>query len=65
MIIEKVKWLSSVDSRPVGIVKTYDDIEHKHKYYIGTGRGRTESEDIRLIIEYGQKYYDLNFLKDF
>lgn len=63
--IEKVMWLCCTDDRPVGIVKTYDDIEQRYKYYIGTGCGNSEQQDIERIIVFGQKYENLNFLKDF
>ena len=55
-------WLNCTTERPVGIVKTFDEIEGCWKYYIGTGIGRDLDEDIQLIMDWGSKYYDLGFI---
>lgn len=60
-----VMWLCCTGQHPVGLVKRYDDIEGRWKYYIGTGNGVDQDEDIQLILDWGQKFYDLQFIADF
>ena len=62
MKVEKVMWICTTAKYPVGVVKTFDEIEGRHKYYIGLGLGRDEEEDIQLIVDLGQKYNSMDFL---
>lgn len=39
----------------IGIVKVYTGFEIK--YYIGTGYGQDEKEDIDKILKYGSRFY--------
>lgn len=61
----QVMWLCACTIRPVGIVKAFDEIEQRWKFYIGTGYGRDEAEDIQAIMDCGQKFYNLDFLVEF
>lgn len=60
-----VLWLHSSQHGPIGIVKCYDDIEERWKYYIGIGQGYDEQTDVQYIINYGTKYYDLGMIRWF
>ena len=59
-----VMWLCTT-GKPVGIVRGYDEIEGRWKFFIGTGEGHDLDEDVQLIIDFGQKFYNMDFLKDF
>lgn len=61
----QVMWLCAWTIRPVGIVKVFDEIEQRWKFYIGAGYGRDEAEDIQAIMDWGQKFYNLDFLVEF
>lgn len=61
----EVMWICTTGEHPVGLVKVYDEIEKRWKYYIGTGNGRDLYEDVQLIIDCGQKYYSLGFITAF
>lgn len=61
----EVMWICTTGEHPVGIVKVYDEIEKRWKYYIGTGNSRYIDEDVQLIIDRGQMYYGLNFITAF
>lgn len=61
----EVLWLHSSQHGPIGIVKQYDEIEERWKYYIGIGRGFDEQADVQHIINYGTKYYDLGMIRWF
>lgn len=61
----QVIWLCTCMIRPVGIVKAFDEIEQRWKFYIGIGRGYDEAADIHEIIDYGQKFDSLDFLVKF
>lgn len=61
----EVLWLCTCTSRPVGIVKVFDEIERRWKFYIGAGNGRDEVRDIQTIIDWGQKFDNLDFLVKF
>ena len=63
--IEQVMWLCTTSIPCVGIVKCFDTIEQQHKYYIGLGPTGNEEADIKHIISWGQKFYSLDFLRDF
>ena len=39
----------------IGIVKVFNGFEIK--YYIGTGYGQDEKEDIEKIVKYGSRFY--------
>ena len=58
-------WLCCTGKHPVGLVKQYDEIEGRWKYYIGTGNGRDPDEDIQLILDFGQRYFSLEFITAF
>ena len=59
-----VLWLSTT-GLPVGIVRQHDETEKNWKYYIGVGLGVDLDEDVQLILDWGQKYDDLDFLLEF
>lgn len=61
----EVLWLNCTDDRPVGIVRGYDPIEGRWKFYIGTGFGHSEEGDICRIISMGQKFSSLEVLAEF
>ena len=61
----EVLWLCTCTGWPVGIVKAFDEIEQRWKFYIGTGRGRDETRDVQTIINWGQKFDNLDFLVKF
>lgn len=60
-----VLWLCATGNHPVGIVKLYDEIEQRWKYYIGTGDGNDPAADIQKILAKGQKSYSLDHILDF
>ena len=60
-----VLWICATGDHPVGIVKIYDEIEQRWKYYIGTGDGRDLDADVRKILVMGQKFYSLDHIMDF
>lgn len=39
----------------IGIVKVFNGFEVK--YYIGTGNGQDEKEDIEKIVKFGSRFY--------
>lgn len=45
-----VLWLCTCQERPVGVVKAYDEIEGRWKFYVGVGRGLDEAADVRAIL---------------
>lgn len=55
----EVMWLCCSGEHPVGLVKAYDEIEGRWKYYIGAGDGRDINTDVSNIMALGQKYYSL------
>lgn len=61
----EVLWICTTGFHPVGIVRKFDEIEQRWKYYIGAGNGRDLDEDIRLIVDFGQKFYSLDFITKF
>lgn len=61
----EVLWMNTADDRPVGIVRGYDIIEERWKFYIGTGFGHSLEGDILRIIDMGQKFYSLEFIRCF
>lgn len=61
----EVLWLCTCTSRPIGIVKFFDEIERRWKFYIGAGNGHDEVRDIQTIIDWGQKFDNLDFLVKF
>ena len=65
MQINEVMWLHTSSDRPVGIVKAWDEIEEHVKFYIGTGIGRDQEEDVQYIMDWGQKFCSLDFLRAF
>lgn len=60
-----VLWLCATGDHPVGIVKLYDEIEQRWKYYIGTGDGKDPDADVQMILAKGQKSYSLDHIMDF
>lgn len=61
----EVLWLNTKSDRPVGLVKHFDEIEGRWKYYIGTGYGIDMDHDVRTIIAFGQKFDSLDFITIF
>ena len=61
----EVLWLCTCTELPVGIVRQYDEIEGCRKYYIGNGYGIDPDEDVQFILDWGQKFYSLDFLLEF
>lgn len=61
----EVLWIHTCGEYPVGIVKAWDPIEERWKFYIGTGMGFDIDEDVQRIIEIGSKYYSLDFIRQF
>lgn len=61
----EVMWIHTCGEHPVGIVKAWDPIEERWKFYIGTGMGFDIDEDVQRIIETGNKYYSLDFILRF
>ena len=61
----EVLWLNCADDRPVGIVRGYDTVEERWKFYIGTGFGHSLEGDILRIIDMGQKFPSLDFIRTF
>lgn len=61
----EVLWICTCMDKPVGIVKAWDGIEDCWKFYIGVGEGRDIDEDIKLIMDWGQKFYSLDFIGEF
>lgn len=57
-------WICCMTGEVVGIVKKYDEIEGRWKYYIGCGEGKDIDEDIQRVVDYGQKFDSLDFLRD-
>lgn len=60
----EVMWITSLTGL-IGIVKRFDEIEGCWKYYIGCGNGRDMDEDIQQIVDYGRKFYSLDFIATF
>ena len=61
----EVMWIHTSGPAPVGVVKEWDPIEERWKFYIGTGMGCDIDEDVQMILELGTKYYDLGFIREF
>lgn len=61
----EVMWIHTSGERPVGIVKAWDPIEGRWKFYIGTGLGYDIDQDVQTILELGTKYYSLDFIRQF
>ncbi len=61
----RVLWLCTCTDRPVGLVKVFDEIEQRWKFYIGTGYGQDVNLDVQAIIDWGQKFDNLDFLVRF
>lgn len=60
-----VLWICATGNHPVGIVKIYDEIEERWKYYIGTGDGKDPAADVQMILAKGQKSYSLDHILGF
>ena len=61
----EVLWICTTGIRPVGIVKKFNEIEQRWKYYIGACHGFDLDQDVQFIIDYGQKFYSLEFITEF
>jgi len=63
-----VRWFTEMGSeKPIGIVKAVDTITGETKFYIGTGYGLDESQDVSKILNMGGKVqpeYLENFFKE-
>ena len=64
-ILPEVLWIYTAGELPVGIVKVWDEIEGSWKFYIGTGHGKDLNDDIQEIVDWGSKYYSLDFITQF
>ena len=51
------KWWFSSYSGNLGIVKVYDEITQKNKFYIGKTLGINEEADAEHIKQYGAKFF--------
>ena len=49
----------------MGMIKCYDSVDKKYKYYVGFGDGKDEKEDIQLIIAFGIMYNEEDFISIF
>lgn len=58
----EVLWIYIAGELPVRIVKVWDKIEERWKFYIGTGHGKDRDVDVQEIIDWGQKQYNLDFI---
>ena len=61
MKVLKVLWVGNFGVNILGIIKTQDAVTEEIKFYIGTGKGISEQEDIALILVGGQKYTEEQF----
>ncbi len=61
----EVLWIHTCGEYPVGVVKAWDPIEERWKFYIGTGMGYDIDEDVQMILETGTKYLSLKFIRRF
>lgn len=61
----QVMWLCCTGEHPVGLVKRYDEIEQRWKYYIGVGDGHDLDADVAKILAMGQRYYSLAGIASF
>ena len=58
-------WICTSGCDPVGIVKAWDTIEGRWKFFVGIGAGRDLDEDERMILEMGSKSYSLDHITAF
>ena len=56
MKVLKVLWVGNFGVNILGIIKAQDVVTEEIKFYIGTGKGISEQEDIASILAGGQKY---------
>ena len=61
----QVMWLYTAGIQPIGIVKAWDKIEGRWKFYIGMGLGLDEEQDISFIMACGQKFHSLDHITYF
>lgn len=61
----EVLWICTGIMGPVGIVKAWDTIENRWKFFVGIGTGRDLDEDERMILEMGSKSYSLDHITAF
>ena len=59
----KVFWFTNPYERQqcMGIIKGYDPIIKEYNYYVGFGRGLSEEEDIKDILDWGTKCKEEDF----
>ena len=58
-------WICTCGMDPVGIVKAWDTIEGRWKFFVSIGAGRDLDEDERMILELGSKSYSLDHIMAF
>lgn len=46
-------------------MKAYDEYEGQWNFYIGVGNGKDLDADVEMILLFGQKYHNLDFIKVF
>lgn len=63
----EVLWVCTCQNVPVGIVKRKDEITGKTVFYIGVGLGcmTPHDVDVQHILDWGQKYEDVSFIRQF
>lgn len=54
--IKNATWFSPLGAPTVGIVRILND-DGEEKYYLGIGRGVSESNDARMIAKQGARVY--------
>lgn len=64
MIVDGVKWIYTAGEVCVGIVKAHRE-GYTPRYYIGTGAGENESNDIKNILDWGQAYDTIDWITEF
>lgn len=61
----EVLWICTGCLGPVGIVKAWDGIEGRWKFFIGPCEGRDLDGDVERIVALGQKFYSLEHIAAF
>ena len=61
----EVLWICTGIMGPVGIVKAWDTIEGRWKFYVGRCDGYDLDEDVETIMQLGQKFYSLDHITAF
>ena len=64
LIVDGVKWIYTAGEVCVGIVKAHRE-GFTPRYFIGTGAGEDEADDIKNFLEWGQMYDRLDRITEF